>query len=216
LSIDPENNLNTRCRRLCSLGGLGISPLATAFSHGRKDHGTSPIPTPCDHQPLDAEQEAALSGKAMTLATPRFDAHGYLEAGVHHCTFQELESLLGWNESRRHLLRQLQQFIAERLVPEFSLPPPLVLDGRFVTKHEHPKEIVAVILMDELGEDSFWSAAELYQHHEALRSRYQVRLFVHTDTSGINALARIQGIDPSELLEKNLYHQHTKGVVRLH
>jgi hypothetical protein len=152
----------------------------------------------------------------MTLTVPRFDAHGYLEAGVHHCTFEELENLLGWNESRRHLLRQLQHFINERLIPGFGMPPPLVLDGRFVTQHEHPREIVAVILMDELGEDSFWSAAELCQHYESLRSRYQVRLFVHTDNSGMNALARVQGIDPCELLEKNLYHQHTKGVVRLH
>jgi ABC-type sulfate/molybdate transport systems ATPase subunit len=45
----------------------------------------------------------------MTLAIPRFDDYGYLQAGVHSCTFRELESLLGWNESRRHLLRQLQQ-----------------------------------------------------------------------------------------------------------
>lgn len=153
---------------------------------------------------------------AMTLATPRFDAHGYLEPGVHRCNFQELESLLGWNESRRHLLRQLQQFIDERLLPEFGVQPPLVLDGHFVTRRDHPREIVAVVLMDELEEESFWHAAELCQHYEALRCRYQVRLFVHTDSSGINALARIQGIDPCELLEKNLYHQHTKGVVRLH
>jgi len=152
----------------------------------------------------------------MTLAIPRFDAHGYLEPGVHRCNFQELERLLGWNASRRHLLRQLQQFIAEQLLPEFGLQPPLVLDGHFVTRHDHPREIVAVVLMDELGEESFWHAAELCQHYEALRCRYQVRLFVHTDSSGINALARIQGIDPCELLEKNLYHQHTKGVVRLH
>ena len=152
----------------------------------------------------------------MTLAIPRFDAHGYLEAGIHRCTFQELESLLGWNESRRHLLRQLQQFINERLLPEFGQQPPLVLDGHFVTRHDHPREIVAVVLMDELEEESFWHAAELCQHYEALRCRYQVRLFVHTDSSGINALARIQGIDPCELLEKNLYHKHAKGVVRLH
>jgi hypothetical protein len=49
----------------------------------------------------------------VTLAMPRFDAHGYLEPGVHRCNFQELESLLGWNDSRRHLLRLLQQFIDE-------------------------------------------------------------------------------------------------------
>jgi hypothetical protein len=34
--------------------------------------------------------------------------------------------------------------------------------------------------------------------------------------TGGSPLARIQEIDPCELLEKNLYHQHTKGVVRLH
>jgi hypothetical protein len=152
----------------------------------------------------------------VTLAMPRFDAHGYLEPGVHRCNFQELESLLGWNDSRRHLLRLLQQFIDERLLPELGLQPPLVLDGHFVTRQDHPREIVAVALMDELGDEGFWHVAELCQHYEALRSRYQVRLFVHTDSSGINALARIQEIDPCELLEKNLYHRHTKGVVRLH
>ena len=188
----------------------------TTFLHAHEDPSTSPYLRNQSQQPTGVELGSRTSGDPMTLAIPQFDDYGYLQAGVHNCTFLELESLLGWNESRRHLLRQLQQFIAEQLVPEFKLPPPLVLDGCFVTRHEHPREIVAVILMDELGEDSFWSAAELYQQYEALRSRYQVRLFVHTDTSGINALARIQGIDPCELLEKNLYHQHTKGVVRLH
>ena len=188
----------------------------TTFLHAHEDPSASPSLRDHNQQPTGVELESRTSGGPMTLAIPRFDDYGYLQAGVHNCTFLELESLLGWNESRRHLLRQLQQFIAEQLVPEFKLPPPLVLDGCFVTRHEHPREIVAVILMDELGEDSFWSAAELYQQYEALRSRYQVRLFVHTDNSGINALARIQGIDPCELLEKNLYHQHTKGVVRLH
>ena len=188
----------------------------TTFLHAHEDPSTSPYLRNQSQQPTDVELGSRTSGDPMTLAIPRFDDYGYLQAGVHSCTFLELESLLGWNESRRHLLRKLQQFIAEQLVPEFKLPPPLVLDGCFVTRHEHPREIVAVILMDELGEDSFWSAAELYQQYEALRRRYQVRLFVHTDNSGINALARIQGIDPSELLEKNLYHQHTKGVVRLH
>ena len=105
----------------------------------------------------------------MSITGPQFDAHNYLGPGVHRCNFQELESLLGWNESRRHLFRQLQQFIDERLLPEFGMQPPLVLDGHFVTRHDHPREIVAVVLMDQLEEESFWHAAELCQHYEALR-----------------------------------------------
>ena len=45
------------------------------------------------------------------MAPPRFDPHGYLEAGIHRCTLEELEELFGWNACRRQLLAQLRKFV---------------------------------------------------------------------------------------------------------
>ncbi len=92
---------------------------------------------------------------------------------------------------------------------------PLVLDGSFVTQQEHPSDIVVVLLLDELSEEGFWRGADLYQQQKTFRERYQIRLFVQTQVGNIDALERIQGIDPRELLEKSLDARHVKGVVRL-
>jgi len=54
-----------------------------------------------------------------------------------------------------------------------------------------------------------------YSSHQTVRSRYRIRLYVHSATYGMDALSRIQGIDTVELLEKGLHHKHSKGVVRL-
>jgi hypothetical protein len=149
------------------------------------------------------------------MAPPSFDPHGYLEEGIHRCTLEQLDSLLGWNACRQQLLSQLRQFLMETLEPAMGVQTPLVLDGSFVTQHEHPSDIVVVLLLDELSEDGFWRAADLYQQQKAFRERYQIRLFVQTQIGSIDALKRIQGIDPRELLEKSLDAKHVKGVVRL-
>jgi len=92
---------------------------------------------------------------------------------------------------------------------------PLVLDGSFVTQQEQPDDIVVVLLLDELSEEGFWRGADFYQQQNTFRERYQIRLFVQTQVGKIDALERIQGIDPRELLEKSLDARHVKGVVRL-
>lgn len=149
------------------------------------------------------------------MAPPRFDPHGYPEEGIHCCTLEQLDSLLGWNPCRQRLLGQLRQFLTEALEPAMGPEAPLVLDGSFVTQHEHPTDIVVVLLLDELSEDDFWRGADLYQQQKTFRERYQIRLFVQTQLGNIDALERIQGIDPRELLEKSLDARHVKGVVRL-
>ena len=139
------------------------------------------------------------------MAPPRFDPHGYLEAGIHRCTLEELEELFGWNACRRQLLAQLRKFVENELM----------LDGTFVTRHESPAEIVAVLLLDEIAAESFWDGADLYTSHKTLHSRYQIRLYVHSAFYGMDALSRVQVIDIVELLEKGLDAKHIKGVVRL-
>ena len=117
LPSDPEINRHHQSIDLFNFSRLGISPLMTTFLHAHEDPSTSPYLRNQSQQPTDVELGSRTSGDPMTLAIPQFDDYGYLQAGVHNCTFLELESLLGWNESRLHLLRQLQQFIAEQLVP---------------------------------------------------------------------------------------------------
>lgn len=51
------------------------------------------------------------------MAPPRFDPHGYLEEGIHCCTLEQLDALLGWNPCRQRLLGQLRQFLTEALEP---------------------------------------------------------------------------------------------------
>ena len=60
------------------------------------------------------------------MAPPRFDPHGYLEAGIHRCTLEELEELFGWNACRRRLLAQLRKFVENELMQAAGQLPPLV------------------------------------------------------------------------------------------
>lgn len=80
------------------------------------------------------------------MAPHRFDPHGYLEEGIHCCTLEQLDALLGWNPCRQRLLGQPRQFLTEALDPAMGRQAPLVLAGSFVTQQEHPIDIVVVLL----------------------------------------------------------------------
>jgi hypothetical protein len=46
------------------------------------------------------------------MPIPAFDRFGLLPGGIHECTIKEVEVDLAWNDDRRRLTAQLQEFIA--------------------------------------------------------------------------------------------------------
>ncbi|MBM5796552.1 MAG: hypothetical protein FJ060_00025 [Cyanobacteria bacterium K_Offshore_0m_m2_072] len=75
------------------------------------------------------------------MPIPAFDRFGLLPGGIHECTIKEVEVDLAWNDERRLLTDLLQEFIAVELTPRFTVVPPVVLDGSYVSQKASPNNI---------------------------------------------------------------------------
>ena len=79
------------------------------------------------------------------MPIPAFDRFGLLPDGIHECTIKEVEVDLAWTDERRRLTAQLREFISVELTPRFTLMPPLVLDGSYVSRKANPSNINLVM-----------------------------------------------------------------------
>jgi hypothetical protein len=96
------------------------------------------------------------------MPIPTFDPFGLLPGGIHECTIKEVEVELAWNDERRRLTEQLQEFIAVELAPRFTVLPPVVLDGSYVSKKPSPSNINLVLELSDLSDGDKWEGQLLF------------------------------------------------------
>lgn len=143
-----------------------------------------------------------------------FDKYGLLPAGIHECTMEEVKSLLAWNDRRRQLTMQLQEFIEVELSMRFSMIPPLVLDGSYVTKKDEPGNINLILELQELPDAHKMSACDLCQRCPDIFLRYEIDMNPSL-ASGNGLIDSFSKLKTSDALAMNLYHDHRKGLLRL-
>ena len=68
---------------------------------------------------------------------PEFDASGHLPAGIHQCTWQELEARFGTNRHRRELLAGLRNALVALKQAGCGRA---YIDGSFVTEERVPRD----------------------------------------------------------------------------
>ncbi|MCP9915237.1 hypothetical protein AAF143_02215 [Cyanobium sp. ATX-6F1] len=128
---------------------------------------------------------------------------------------QEVEAALAWNAQRRQLTSLLREFITEELSPRFSVLPPVVLDGSYVTSEENPADINLVMELQEFPDQQKMQALELCQRCPDILLRYRIDLKTALQRSGADLVAYFSSLDPREAIAMNLYHDHKKGLLRL-
>jgi len=149
------------------------------------------------------------------MPIPAFDRFGLLPGGIHECTIEEVEVTLAWNDERRRLTALLQEFIAVELTPRFSVVPPVVLDGSYVSQKASPSNINLVLELSHLSDEEQWQGQILFQRKAELLGCYQIEML-----PGLNRLKQdfvdlLQTLRPQTAFEKGLHHGHRKGVLRL-
>ena len=149
------------------------------------------------------------------MPIPAFDRFGLLPGGIHLCTIKEVEVDLTWNDNRRRLTALLQEFIVAELAPRFTVIPPVVLDGSYVTDKNHPSNINLVLELSNLPDDQQWAGQMLYQQRPELLQRYQIEMLPAINSLTQDFVDLLQTLRPQVAIEKGLHHSHRKGVLRL-
>lgn len=122
---------------------------------------------------------------------------------------------LAWNNDRLLLTALLQDFIKFELAPRFSVIPPVVLDGSYVSKKTSPNNINLVLELGGLPDKDKWAGQMLYQQHPVLFQRYKVDMLPGLKTMNKDFVDLLQTLRPQTAFEKGLHHSHRKGVLRL-
>ncbi|MFM9089747.1 MAG: DUF6932 family protein [Cyanobium sp.] len=149
------------------------------------------------------------------MPIPAFDRFGLLPGGIHECTIKEVEVDLAWNEDRRRLTAQLQEFIAVELIPRFAVVPPVVLDGSYVSKKASPSNINLVLELSNLPDADQWEGQMLFQGRAELFRSYQIDMLPGLKGLKQDFVDLLQTVRPQTAFEKGLHHGHRKGVLRL-
>lgn len=149
------------------------------------------------------------------MPIPAFDRFGLLPGGIHECTIKEVEVDLAWNDERRRLTAQLQEFIAVELTTRFSVIPTVVLDGSYVSKKANPSNINLVLELSNLSDADQWQGQMLFQERAQLFRSYQIDMLPGLKGLNQDFVDLLQTLRPQTAFEKGLHHGHRKGVLRL-
>lgn len=149
------------------------------------------------------------------MPIPTFDRFGLLPGGVHECTIEEVEVNLAWNDERRRLTALLQEFIAVELTPRFTVVPPVVLDGSYVSQKASPSNINLVLELSHLSDEEQWEGQVLFQRTADLFRLYQIEMLPGLKSLKQDFVDLLQTLRPQTAFEKGLHHGHRKGVLRL-
>jgi len=149
------------------------------------------------------------------MPIPAFDRFGLLPGGIHECTIEEVEVDLAWNDERRRLTALLQEFIAVELTPRFTVVPPVVLDGSYVSQKASPSNINLVLELSHLSDEEQWEGQVLFQRTAELFRLYQIEMLPGLKSLKQDFVDLLQTLRPQTAFEKGLHHGHRKGVLRL-
>ena len=149
------------------------------------------------------------------MPIPAFDRFGLLPGGIHACTIKEVEVNLAWNDERRRLTALLREFIAVELTPRFTMAPPVLLDGSYVSKKASPSNINLVLELSGLSDEEQWEGQILFQRKAELLGCYQIEMLPGLKGLKQDFVDLLQTLRPQTAFEMGLHHGHRKGVLRL-
>ena len=91
-------------------------------------------------------QKSFVSRYERCILLPEFSESGYLPPGLHSADLVEVQRCFGSNETRRALLRHLDNFV--ELVRSVGAKK-LILEGSFVTAKENPADIDVILVLPD-------------------------------------------------------------------
>ena len=101
---------------------------------------------------------------------PEFSKSGYLPPGLHRTDLVEVQQRFGSNDTRRSLLRHLNNFV--ELIRSVDAKR-LIVDGSFVTAKENPADIDVILVLPDTFDTTTREARILLES----RIRFNIHLF---------------------------------------
>lgn len=152
---------------------------------------------------------------AWSMAVPALTQEGYLPAGVHTCTLQEVQDAFGTNDHRNALLSKLCQFI-DMMDAQHGLKAPIYVDGSFVTGKTNPSDIDVVLDLTECNKDEIGEAMIVFaQERCEIKQRLSIDFYPYFPNVGNDLRSFFQYIRLEEMQQKQLPPDSRKGILRI-
>jgi len=148
------------------------------------------------------------------VAIPALTAAGYLPAGEHLCTLDEVQQSFATNEHRQGLLKRLRAFL-DWLAATESLSMPVYLDGSFATSKPKPSDIDVVMDLEQATDEEIGKAMRVFQHHDWVKKEFLVDYYPYFRTANYDLREYFKYIRVEELQQKQLPKESRKGLLRI-
>lgn len=148
------------------------------------------------------------------MPIPDFDQLGLLPAGVHDCTWAEIEHALCWNDRRQALFVKLMAFIDQAWVP-LNATCPIFVDGSFVRRKDTPGDIDLVVDATHLPPAPLGSVFVLMTQQQRLKATFEVDLWMRHPgiPNDLTQFFQYAGVKAAAELQIN--SQTPKGILRV-
>lgn len=148
------------------------------------------------------------------MAIPALTAAGYLPAGEHLCTLDEVQQSFATNEHREALLERLHAFL-DWLVATESLSMPVYVDGSFTTNKPKPSDVDVVMDLAQATNEEIGKAMRIYQQHDWVKEEFSVDYYPYFPALGNDLREYFKYIRVEELQQKQLPKESRKGLLRI-
>ncbi len=148
---------------------------------------------------------------------PPLNEFGFLPAGIHEASLEEMEANFAQTPARRELWRRLLWFLAEVTNGHFSY---IYLAGGFVTSKEAPTDMDVILqTRASFGPQAFKAMEPFFVIGlHAIHDKYHVHLHFWCDgfPAGMQDFRQLfQSLSPSEARAKRLTDPFQKGIIKI-
>lgn len=146
---------------------------------------------------------------------PALTMYGYLPAGSHDCTLDDVEADFAGNPHRIQLLADLRRFL-HWLATVHDLALPYYVDGSYTTSKPNPSDIDFIIDISNATQLQIGTAMTLYAfHRDQIKADFHVDFLPYHPGAGKDLRAFFQYVRTEELNQRKLPIDTRKGILRI-
>lgn len=154
------------------------------------------------------------------MALPALDEHGFLPAGHHDCTLEDIRETFCYSPERQKLFDQLLQYLDDWR--SSGLRVPVYVDGGFATrKPQEPKDIDVVVDITQLDlrDPAVTAAIQRLLDQKTVMQTFRVDVYPYhaglpTGTNDLRAF--FSYVKAPQRLALGLKDDFRKGLLRVH
>jgi hypothetical protein len=151
------------------------------------------------------------------MALPALDEHGFLPAGYHDCTLEDIRETFCYSPERHRLFDQLLQYLDGWR--HSGLRVPVYVDGGFATrKPQEPKDIDVVVDISQLDlrDPAVTGALQRLLDNQKVKQAFRLDVYAYFPFMGNDFRVFFQYVRGPQRLALGLSDDFRKGIPRVH